>query len=43
MARGADNPSEKNYQTKVDALKPAVHGLQVTTQGRDRYLAVREK
>src|SRR5437667_8309914 len=41
MARGADNASEKNYQTKVDALKPAVHGLQVTTQGGDRYLAVR--
>jgi hypothetical protein len=40
-ARGADGASEKNYQTKVDALKPAVQGLQVTTQGGDRYLVVR--
>jgi len=41
MARGADNATEKNYQTKVDAVKPAVQGLQVMTQGGDRYLAVR--
>jgi hypothetical protein len=41
VAGGAAGVSEKNYQTKVDAVRPAVQGLQVTAQGGDRYLVVR--
>lgn len=40
-ALGAAAASEQNYQTKVDAVTPAVRGLQVTTEGGDRYLVVR--
>ena len=39
-AQGAGDVSEKNYQTKVDSVQPAVQGLQVTTEGGDRYLVV---
>jgi hypothetical protein len=41
VARAADTASEENYQTKVGAIQPSVKGLQVTTEGGDRYLVVR--
>jgi hypothetical protein len=30
-----------NYETKLDAVKPAVQGLDVRTEGGDRYLVVK--
>jgi hypothetical protein len=39
-AVAADDSSTKNYQTKVDGVRPDVQGLRVTTQGGDRYLVV---
>jgi hypothetical protein len=39
-AQGAEEPSSKNYQTKLDAIRPAVHGLDAKTAGGDRYLIV---
>jgi hypothetical protein len=40
-AQGASEPSTKNYQTKVDGITPDVSGLQVATEGGDRYLVVK--
>ena len=39
-ARGADESGTQNYQTKVNAVKPTVQGLRVTTEGGDRFLVV---
>jgi hypothetical protein len=39
-ALGAEDSSTKNYQSKVDALRPEVQGLDVSTEGGDRYLVV---
>jgi hypothetical protein len=39
-ARGADESTAKNYRSEVDAVKPGVQGLRVTTEGGDRYLVV---
>ena len=41
LALGKDEPTSKNYQTKLDAIRPAVQGLSVTTEGGDRYLVVK--
>lgn len=41
VAQGKGDSSTKNYQTKVDGLTPNVQGLQVTTQGGDRYLVMK--
>jgi hypothetical protein len=41
LARGQSEPTPKNYQTKLDAIKPEVKGLAVTTEGGDRYLVVK--
>ena len=40
LAWGADDSSTKNYKTTVDAVRPDVKGLQVTTEGGDRYLVL---
>jgi hypothetical protein len=37
---GADEPST-NYETRLDAVTPAVQGLDVRTEGGDRYLVVK--
>jgi hypothetical protein len=41
LAHGKAEPTPKNYQTKVDAIKPDVKGLEVTTEGGDRYLVLK--
>jgi hypothetical protein len=41
LALGKDEPTSKNYETKLDAIRPAVRGLSVTTEGGDRYLVVK--
>jgi hypothetical protein len=41
LVQAADAPSPKNYQTKVDTIRPPVQGLDVTTEGGDRYLVVK--
>jgi hypothetical protein len=42
LAQGADEPST-NYETKLDAVRPAVQGLDVTTAGGDKYLVVKNE
>ena len=42
-AHAASEPSTKNYQTKLDAIQPAVKGLTVTTEGGDKYLVVKNQ
>jgi hypothetical protein len=42
-AFAATEPNTKNYQTKLDAIQPAVKGLSVTTQGGDKYLVVKNQ
>jgi LPXTG-motif cell wall-anchored protein len=39
LAQGAES-STSNYETKLDAIRPPVEGLDVTTEGGDRYLVV---
>lgn len=39
----ATEPSTKNYETTLDSIRPDVKGLQVTTEGGDRYLAVKNE
>jgi hypothetical protein len=41
FAYGKVEPTPKNYETKLDAIKPDVQGLEVTTEGGDRYLVVK--
>jgi hypothetical protein len=41
LALAASEPGTKNYETKVDAIRPPVEGLDVTTEGGDRYLVVK--
>jgi hypothetical protein len=41
LAQGKDEPTPKNYSTKLDAIKPDVKGLTVTTEGGDRYLVLK--
>jgi hypothetical protein len=41
LAQGQSEPTPKNYETKLDAIKPAVKGLDVTTAGGDRYIVVK--
>jgi hypothetical protein len=43
LAQAATEPSTKNYQTKLDAIRPAVKGLAVTTEGGDKYLVVKNQ
>ena len=43
LARAASEPSTKNYQTKLDAIQPAVKGLVVSTEGGDKYLVVKNQ
>jgi hypothetical protein len=40
VTQAAGEPSTKNYQTRLDAVRPDVKGLAVTTEGGDRYLVV---
>jgi hypothetical protein len=39
----ATEPSTKNYETTLDSIRPDVKGLQATTEGGDRYLAVKNE
>jgi len=41
VTQAAGDPSTKNYQTKLDSIRPDVKGLAVTTEGGDRYLVVK--
>jgi hypothetical protein len=40
LVQGAE-PTTSNYETKLDAIRPSVEGLDVTTEGGDRYLVVK--
>jgi hypothetical protein len=40
IAQDGDEATTKNYETKLDAVRPAVKGLVVKTEGGDRYLLV---
>ena len=39
LARGAD-ATTSNYETTLDSVRPEVQGLDVTTEGGDRYLVL---
>ena len=41
LAVGKNEPTSKNYATKLHAIRPEVQGLDVTTEGGDRYLVVK--
>jgi hypothetical protein len=43
LTHAATEPNTKNYQTKLDAIQPAVKGLVVSTEGGDKYLVVKNQ
>jgi hypothetical protein len=41
VARGAEDPTSKNYKSEFGSLKPPVSGLTVDVEGGDKYLVLK--